>query len=133
LATLSCIFCCITIDVILLDNGIEFQQLPKLEIDENGVVNFRAFYCHPYRSGQKGGCERNHEFIRYMYKKGESIASLTQDKLNDLFSQINSLKRKSLRGYSSYELFVKTYGYIIAEILHIWEVKSKEISFKKKK
>lgn len=120
-------------DVMLMDNGVEFQEVPRLEFNENGVLNFRAFYCDPYRSGQKGGCERNHEFIRYMYKKGESIASLTQDKLDNLFSQINSLKRRSLGGCSSYELFVKTYNYIIAEILHIREIKPKEITFKKKK
>lgn len=118
-------------DTILMDNGPEFEQVPLLEFDENGILNFRSYFCDPYRSGQKGGCERNHEFIRYMYKKGESISCLNQEKLDNLFSQINSLKRRSLQGKSSLELFAELYGYIIAEIIGIVEINSKEISFKK--
>lgn len=120
-------------DTVLMDNGPEFEQVPLLEFDENGVLNFQSYFCDPYRSGQKGGCEKNHEFIRYMYKKGESISSLTQEKLDNLFSQINSLKRRSLQGKSSYEIFVELYGYIITEIIGIVEIKPKEISFKKHK
>ena len=119
-------------DIILMDNGPEFEQVPLLEFDENGVLNFQSYFCDPYRSGQKGGCERNHEFIRYAYRKGESISSLSQGKLDNLFSQINSLKRRSLQGKSSYDVFVELYGYIIAEIIGIIEIKPKEISFKKK-
>ena len=119
-------------DIILMDNGPEFEQVPLLEFDNNGVLNFQSYFCDPYRSGQKGGCERNHEFIRYMYRKGESISSVSQDKLDNLFSQINSLKRRSLQGKSSYDVFVELYGYIIAEIIGIIEIKPKEISFKKK-
>lgn len=118
-------------NVILMDNGSEFEDVPKLELDDDGVLNFRSFFCDPYCSGQKGGCERNHEFIRYMYKKGESIATLTPEKLNNLFSQINSIKRRSLNGRSSYEVFIESYGYHIIEIIGIFEVKPKEISFKK--
>lgn len=120
-------------DVILTDNGVEFQDLPKLEVDEDGVLNFRVYYCDPYRSGQKGGCERNHEFIRYMYKKGESFANLTQDSVNKLFSQINSLKRKSLNGLSSFEIFEKTYNPIILDVLQICKINPKNISFKRNK
>jgi len=118
-------------DIILMDNGPEFEQVPLLEFDQDGVLNFQSYFCDPYRSGQKGGCERNHEFIRYVYRKGESISSLDQGKLDNLFSQINSLKRRSLQGKSSYEVFAELYGYIIAEIIGIVEINPKNTKFKK--
>jgi len=118
-------------DTILMDNGLEFEQVPLLEFDENGTLNFQSYFCDPYRSGQKGGCERNHEFIRYVYRKGESIAHITTEKLRNLFSNINSLKRKSLNGKSSFEVFTELYGYVITEIIGINEINSKDTKLKK--
>ena len=103
-------------DVILTDNGNEFMGLPQIETDEFGVYRFKTFYCDPYSSWQKGGCERNHEFFRYIKRKGISLDTLTQFELNVIFSNINSLRRKSLNGSTPYECFKQKYG---AEVLTI--------------
>lgn len=104
-------------DVILTDNGLEFSALPALQVNENGEFLFNLFYCDPYCSGQKGGCERNHEFIRYYIKKGRTLDNLTQNELDQVFSQINSIKRKSLNGLSPKEAFEKLFGNEILKLL----------------
>ena len=97
---------CLFFDAILTDNGSEFQLLPTIESDEEtGEFFFRTFYCNPYSSYQKGGCERNHELFRYFYQKGKTLDFITQTELNKVFSHINSLKRKTLNGKSPFEVF----------------------------
>ena len=91
-------------NVILTDNGLEFSKLEEIEIDENGEKITNVFYCDPYSSFQKGECERNHEFVRYIISKGKTFDYLNQEDVNLLFSHINSYKRKSLNEKTPYEL-----------------------------
>lgn len=79
--------------IMLADNGTEFNDLHKLECNEDGELLSRVFYCDPYRSGQKGSCERNHEYIRQFIPKKYSFESLTQEKVNEMFSNINAIIR----------------------------------------
>jgi hypothetical protein len=77
-----------------------------------------VFYCNPYCSSQKGACERNHEFLRYIEPKYHSLDHLNQDKVNLIFSHINSIYRESLNGIRPIDLaeavlgttFLKTIG-----------------------
>ena len=123
-------FNCKTFDAILTDNGTEFKELPLLEISTEGEISFKTFYCNPYASYEKGGCERNHEFFRYMIKKGVSLDDISQDKINDIFSNINSIKRKILNGESSYNAFKKLYWTKTLEIFGISEIDSNYIILK---
>ena len=118
-------------DCILLDNGAEFQQVPLLEINEEGELLFRVFYCDPYASFQKGGCERNHEFVRYVIKKGESFDFFHQDEIDQLFSHINSLKRKSLNGKSPIQRFVELFHFAPSEFFNIFEIPASKLKLKK--
>lgn len=93
--------------IILTDNGSEFDKLRDIEIDNQGEVLTQVFYCHAYTSQEKGSCENNHRLIRYIKDKGVSLDSLTQDKVNLMFSHINSLARGSLSGYTPYESIKK--------------------------
>ena len=106
-------------DAIITDNGNEFQGLPSIETDEYGVYRFKLFYCDPYASYQKGGCERNHEFFRYIKRKGISLDSLTQFEVDEIFSNINSYKRRSLNGLTPYEVFKARYGLKTLEVLRV--------------
>lgn len=118
-------------DSILTDNGSEFRLLPLLEADEEtGEFYFRTFYCNPYASYQKAGCERNHELFRYFYEKGKTLDYLTQNELNQVFSHINSLKRKSLNGLSPIEVFESLYS-IDVEIFGINYIKPRKLKMKK--
>jgi len=121
----------ILFDTIVTDNGSEFMGLPQIEVDEFGVYRFRTFYCDPYSSWQKGGCERNHEFFRYIKKKGISLDTLTQYDLNVIFSNINSLRRKSLNGSTPYEVFKQMYGVEVLTIIGIDYVDPLKIILKK--
>jgi IS30 family transposase len=91
--------------VILTDNGTEFYKPDSIEFDpETGLQRTKIFYCHPMASWEKGAIENNHHYIRYYFPKGTSIDSLTQDKINIMFSHINATKRKSTDKHSPYDL-----------------------------
>lgn len=103
--------------VILTDNGTEMLGLPSIQITEDGELLFHLFFCDPYRSYQKGKCERNHQFFRYFFEKGKTLDSIEQNELNQVFNKINSFKRKSLDGKSPEELFKELYGDIILKLI----------------
>ncbi len=105
--------------VLLTDNGIEFSLLDEIEVDENGEVITKVFFCDPYNSSQKGACERNHEFIRYILPKGKSFDSLTQKDVDLIFSHINSTPRKSLGFNTPYNLMLTTFGKELLDLLNI--------------
>lgn len=91
-------------EVILTDNGHEFQNRYALECDENGEIRTRIYYCDPFRSDQKGALEKNHEYIRYVIPKGTSLEFMDDEKTLLLQNNINSEKRDSLNGHSPYEV-----------------------------
>jgi len=91
-------------EVILTDNGHEFQDRQSLEYSKNGEVRTRIYYCDPNRSDQKGALEKNHEYIRYVLPKGTSFEKMTDKTTLLLLNHINSEKRDSLNGHSPYEV-----------------------------
>lgn len=109
-------------DCLLCDNGAEFQFLPHVETTPEGEILCRVFYCDPYSSFQKGGCERNHALIRYVIKKGESLDSSTQEEINLLFSHINSQKRKSLSGKTPFKAFRERFHFLPSDFVPVLEI-----------
>lgn len=90
--------------VILTDNGSEFYDPISIEKDkETEEIITQVFYCDPCSSWQKGGIEKNHEYIRYILPKGSSFDNLTQKEVNIISSNINSTCRDSLNGKTPYE------------------------------
>ena len=90
--------------VILTDNGHEFFDVLNIECHhKTGEQISKVFYCEPSASWQKGGIEKNHEFIRYILPKGSSFKNITQEDCNKIMNNINSLCRDSLNGKSPYE------------------------------
>jgi IS30 family transposase len=118
-------------DCLLTDNGSEFQSLPLLETTDQGEIVTRIFYCDPYASFQKGACERNHSLIRYVIKKGESFDFITQDQINELFSHINSQKRKSLAGKTPFQAFFERFHFHPSEFIPVFEVTPSKIKLNK--
>lgn len=105
--------------VIIVDNGIEFSLMDEVEVDSNGELISRVFFCDPYSSSQKGACERNHEFIRYIFPKGKSFDCLTQKDVDLMFSHINSTPCKSLGFNSPYFVFSNMFGKDLLNKLNI--------------
>lgn len=119
--------------LILCDNGLEFNDLPDIEVDYyTGEVLSRVFYTDPYRSNQKAECERNHEYFRYILPKKNSFDLLTQEKVNLIFSNINCTYRPSLPGIRPYDLALSVLGKDFLDAIGIFEVKPEKIILSKK-
>jgi len=118
-------------DCLLSDNGTEFHSLPLLETSEIGESLTRILYCDPCSSFQKGGCERNHALIRYVIKKGESFDFISQDQINELFSHINSQKRKSLAGQTPFHAFFERFHFKPSEFVPLFELEPSKIKLEK--
>ena len=91
-------------EIILTDGGSEFSDRTAMETAADGSQRTSVYYCDPYSFWQKGSCEKNHEYIRYVRKKGSSFDDLDQEKVTLLANHINNTKRDSLNGHSPLEL-----------------------------
>ena len=119
--------------IMLCDNGLEFDSMPDLEIDnETGEKYANVFYTRPYCSGDKGSCERNHELFRYVIEKGKSLDQLTQEDVTSIFNSINSYPRKSLGYKTPYDVFAGIFGVELVTKLGFYKVPFKQLTFKKK-
>ncbi|MEG0035011.1 MAG: hypothetical protein RR734_05745, partial [Bacilli bacterium] len=95
----------------LCDNGVEFSTFYNIEIDhETKETLCKSFYTRPYKSSDKPECENLHRLVRYCFPKGKSHNNLTQDMLDEAFSNINSYIRKELNNKSPYDLARRLYG-----------------------
>ncbi len=116
-------------EIILTDNGWEFSKPEDLEIDSStGEKLINIYYCEPYSSWQKGGIERNHEFIRYIIPKGITFDKLTKENINDIMNNINNVSRKSLNFETPYNIFYNTYGNEITKKLHLKPILKDEVN-----
>lgn len=93
--------------VFVTDNGVEFASISRLEKMSPRV---KVFFARPYCSTDKAGCERNHEFYRYVCPKGYSFDKFTQETVNGVFSNINSYIRESLKWKSPCQIVTETLG-----------------------
>lgn len=111
----------------LADNGPEFDRLDEIERS----YGTRVFFTRPYRSGDKGSCEKNHEFIRRFHPKGTSFEELTQEILNKEFSHINSYPRKSLGMRTPYERTAELFGQAVLPKLGIRKIDPTDLRLKR--
>lgn len=89
--------------VILTDNGHEFADIDEMERSVSGGQRTKIFFCEPNRSDQKGHCENNHKYIRYVIPKGTSLHPYSQADICLMMDHINSFARKSLGGKTPYQ------------------------------
>lgn len=114
--------------LILTDRGPEFSKPQIFELDA-GTANIRSniFYCDPQMPSQKPHVENNHILLRYIIPKKSDLNQLTQEKLDLIFSHINSYPRERLGGKTPYETFKFIYGKEILNRLNIQEVKKDDV------
>ena len=106
--------------VILTDRGSEFTDPTKIEADmETGEIQCKVFYCDPQNRNQKSGCERNHEFIRYIIPKNKGKETYTVEEIRTMMNHINSYPRKKWNGQSPIDLFIQIYGQEAANLLSL--------------
>ncbi len=119
-------------EVILTDNGSEFSDPDSIEVEpETGEIRSHVFFCHPYASREKGHCEKNHEYIRYILPKGTSFDFLTQNMCDLMMSHINSTKRPSVNG-SPYDFMALAYGTEILDLMKIKKIEAKDVQLSPK-
>ena len=115
--------------LILTDRGTEFAKPQQFEINmETGEIRSKIFYCDPQQSSQKPHVENNHNFIREILPRGISWDSLTQEKVNLMFSHINSVPREKLSGKTPYDIFTFLYSEKIAKKLNIQKIAKDEVN-----
>ena len=115
--------------LLLTDRGTEFGKPQQFEINmETGEIRSKIFYCDPMQSSQKPHVENNHNFIREILPNGQNWNNLTQDKVDLMFSHINSTPRQSLGNKTPYEIFTFIYGTELADKLNIQEIAKDEIT-----
>ncbi len=90
--------------VILTDNGHEFADIDGIERSISGGKRTNVFFCEPNRSDEKGSCENNHKYIRYVIPKGSSLEPYMQSDISLMMDHVNSFKRRSLGGKCPYEV-----------------------------
>ena len=109
----------------LADNGLEFSNFHLLEMRD-----VRVYFTNPYRSTDKAACERNHEFIRYIIPKKRTLDNLTQDKLNLMFSHINSYVRKSNQNKTPFDLIKERFGSEFLSLIGINKIAPQNVFLK---
>ena len=114
----------------LCDNGIEFSYFNSIEINDNGEFICRTFFTNPYKATDKAQCERCHELIRYILPKGKSLDFLNQQKVNWIFSQINSYVRKELNDSTPYDLVRRKFGEEFLNKIGIFRVEKKKVDLR---
>ncbi len=115
--------------LLLTDRGSEFAKPQLFEINhETGEIRSKIFYCDAQMPSQKPHVENNHIFIRDIIKKKTSLKDLTQEKLNVVFSHINSVTRKSLGGKTPYEAFEFFYGKETLDKLKIQKIEKDKVT-----
>ncbi|MGD9813459.1 MAG: hypothetical protein AB7D50_02450 [Bacilli bacterium] len=112
--------------ICLCDNGTEFSSFPDIE-DFAGSQRIHTFFTTPYRSTDKSHCERNNEFIRYVLPKGKTFNNLTQEMINDVFSNINSYVRKAKGDKTPYDLMRRRYGQEFLDTVGIRRISNKKV------
>lgn len=97
--------------LILTDRGSEFERYDLFEVNyETGEIRSNIFYCDPQRPDQKAHVENNHNRVRDCIPNKLDLTPYTQADINNVFSHINSLPRKSLNDHTPYEMFEFMYG-----------------------
>jgi len=79
------------------------------------------------QSSQKPHVENNHNFIREILPNGQDWGYLTQEKINLMFSHINSTPKENLGNKTPYEIFTFIYGEEIANKLDIQKIEKDEV------
>ena len=91
-------------NLILTDNGHEFEDIKGMERSYYGGKRTNLFFCEPNRSDEKGSCETNHKLIRYVIPKGTNMDPYNQIQITLMMNHINSYCRESLFGKCPYDI-----------------------------
>lgn len=113
--------------ICLCDNGSEFSSFTQLECNDQGEPLLHCFFTNPNTATDKARCERNHELARYCFTKYHSLNSVTQQQVDEAFSNINSYVRESKNDRTPYDLMKDRYGQAFLDALQIRRIPNKKV------
>lgn len=90
---------------ITVDNGSEFADVDGLQRSIYGGQRTTMYYCHPYRSNERGTNERINREIRRKLPKGTNFHKYGQSDIDVVERWVNSYPRKVLGFATSQEMF----------------------------
>lgn len=102
---------------ITIDNGVEFADFKLLEKSVyRKAPRTKVYYCHPYRSCERGSNENQNKLIRRHYPKGTDFDRVLKRKeIKKLEQWINHYPRRLFGGKSAAMLFHAEYRKILRE------------------
>lgn len=86
-----------------LDNDISFRKHEEL----SELLGAPVFFCHPYRSWEKGGVENINKLIRQYIPKGSDISKYSDSYIKEVETKLNNRPRKSLKYKTPLEVMLK--------------------------
>lgn len=91
---------------ITVDNGSEFQDYEGLEkaLNRKGSRT-KIYYCHPYRSCERGSNENQNRMIRRMIPKGTDLDKIDNETIEKTEKWINTYPRRLFDYASADEMF----------------------------
>ncbi len=98
---------------ITCDNGVEFlaQELMEKSTLNPDAKRTQIYYCHPYRSNERGSNENQNRIIRRFYPKGMDLTNVTPEEVQRVQDHMNNLPRKMFKGKTSLEMAME-WGFV---------------------
>ena len=115
--------------ILLADQGSEFlnHEIITKSIYDSYTRRCKIFYCEAGKPYQKGNVENIHRILRRYIPKGVDLSNYSQDDINFIVSNINSLYKPKYKNKSPIELFKERFSKIILNKLSIEEIESEDI------
>ena len=93
---------------ITVDNGSEFAFCDEMESSSmyKNKKRTKFYYCHPYSSWERGSNENQNCFIRRFIPKGTPLEPISQKRIDEIASFINTYPRELFDFNNSENLFL---------------------------
>lgn len=88
-----------TVKTLTLDNDVAFRKWRELE----RMLGATVYFCHPYRSWEKGLVENTNRWMRIFVPKRADLSAYTAEDLREIEAWFNHLPSESLLGATPYE------------------------------
>lgn len=91
---------------ITVDNGAEFADCAGMESSiQSNKKRTTIYYCHPYRSNERGTNERMNREIRRIFPKGTNFRNISEEEIAKAEQWLNNYPRGVLNFHTPEELF----------------------------
>lgn len=96
-----------TFKSITVDNGTEFSDWEKMEKSRRNkkMPRTKIYYCHAYRSCERGSNENHNRIIRRFFPKGTNFDFVTNKEIKKVEEWMNNYPRKILGWLTPNEMY----------------------------